>query len=72
MARADARDELKQGTVAVALPRKSDEYKAQLTAALADIRGKDFTTVKLTLEELRLQFRLAEVEREIGEIIRGR
>jgi len=67
-----ALDELKQGPVAVALPRKIDEYKAQLKAALVDIRGKDFTGVKFTLEELRLQFRLAELEREIGEIIKGR
>jgi hypothetical protein len=67
-----ALDELKQGPVAVALPRKIDEYKAQLKAALVDIRAKDFTTVKLTLEELRLQFRLAELEREIGEIVKGR
>jgi hypothetical protein len=66
-----ALDELKQGGNARTLPRKLDEYKTQLKAALVDMRGKDFTLVKYTLNDLMTQFHLGELEQEIANAIKG-
>lgn len=52
--------------------QKIDEYKAQLKAALVDMRGKDYAATNFTLGDLRIQFRLAVLEREIGDAVGGR
>jgi len=49
--------------------QKIDEYKAQLKAALVDMRGKDYAPTNFTLGDLRIQFRLAVLEREITDAI---
>jgi len=49
--------------------QKIDEYKAQLKAALVDMRGKDYAATNFTLGDLRIQFRLAVLEREIGDAV---
>lgn len=68
-------DELKQGIEgtpnARTAQRKLDEYKNQLKALLVDIRSKDHTVVKYTLNELLEQYRLASLEQEISSAIRG-
>ena len=50
--------------------QKIDEYKAQLKAALVDMRGKDYASTNYTLGDLRIQYRLAVLEREIGEAVK--
>ena len=52
--------------------QKIDEYKAQLKAALVDMRGKDYAATNFTVGDLRIQFRLAVLEREIGDAVGGR
>jgi len=62
-------DQLKGKTAGTAA-RKLDEYKAQLKAALIDMRGKDYSSVKFSLSDLMLQFRLAALQQEITELLR--
>jgi hypothetical protein len=62
-------DELKAG-VARSAQQKIDEYKTQLKAALIDMRGKEFSTVKFTLSDLRVQFRLDKLEQEISDLLK--
>ena len=50
--------------------QKIDEDKAQLKAALVDMRGKDYASTNYTLGDLRIQYRLAVLEREIGEAVK--
>ena len=50
--------------------QKIDQYKAQLKAALVDMRGKDYASTNYTLGDLRIQYRLAVLEREIGEAVK--
>ena len=66
-----ALDEFKSASTARNLPRKLDEYKSQLKAALVDMRGKDFTAAKFTVGDLMVQFRLSELEQEIGDLLKG-
>jgi len=66
-----ALDELKSAKGAGALPRKLDEYKSQLKAALVDMRGKDFSAAKYTVSDLMSQFRLRDLEQEIAELLKA-
>ncbi|MFN0088465.1 MAG: M14 metallopeptidase family protein [Blastocatellia bacterium] len=50
--------------------RKLDDYKSQLKAALVDMRGKDFAAAKFTVSDLLTQFRLRELEHEIGDLLK--
>ena len=62
-------DEFK-GRAGARASAKIDEYKAQLKAALLDIRGKDYSAVKFTLNDLLLQFRIGALEQEIKELLK--
>jgi hypothetical protein len=48
-----------------------EEYKTQLKAALLDIRGKDFASVKFTLQDLMVQFRISALEQEIAALVKS-
>jgi len=63
-----AMDRMKERAPAAA--RKLEEYKVQLKAALVDMRGKDYSSVKFTLSDLMLQFRLSALQQEIGDLLR--
>jgi hypothetical protein len=45
---------------------KLEEYKTQLKAVLLDLRGKDSTSVKFTLQDVMVQFRILSLEQEIA------
>lgn len=49
---------------------KLEEYKTQLKAALLDIKGKDYASVKFTLNDLLLQFRISSLEQEIKDLLK--
>jgi hypothetical protein len=66
-----ALDDLKRRAPSRAAAGKLDEYKTQLKAALVDMRGKDYDAVKFDLNDLRRQFRIDEIEREISNFLRS-
>ncbi len=68
-ARLGALDEFK-GRAGARAAAKLDEYQAQLKAALMDIRSKDYASVKVTFNDLMLQFRLTALEQEIRDLVK--
>jgi hypothetical protein len=64
-------DRLKERAGAGTAGRRLDEYKSQLKAALVDMRGKDYSSVKFSLNDLMLQFRLTALQQEIADLMRS-
>jgi len=63
-------DEFK-GRAGARAAARLEEYKAQLKAALLDMRGKDYAAVKFSFNDLLIQFRLANLEQEVRDLVRG-
>jgi hypothetical protein len=64
-------DDLKSRAPSRTASIQLDEYKTQLKAALIDMRGKDYGAVKFGVSDLKRQFRLTTLEKEITDLLRS-